>query len=142
MSEFLDTSELDLIRQDFVDLVQSPEAMSVTLRWYTYTDPHDPVYNDHGDDAGTAENESVKAYFVPIEPKFLEKDFGGVMPGDAIFLFDKDLDIAGRERVVFETPEGARYVPLVKPPQVFYHYTALTLGGETPVQQVYARLES
>jgi len=142
MNVFADAIEIDQIRSDMRELIQSPEAMLVTLRWKVYSDPQDSVYPDHDTDSGTDQTASVQVYFIPMEPRVMLEDHGGIMPGDAIFLLDKDLDIAGRENMVIETPEGARYVLEANPPQVFYHYTAVTLGGETPVQYVYARLQA
>lgn len=137
MGRFLNPSILRAMRRDILDMLAGPDASLVKITWNVATAAEDAVYGVQ--EASTSET-FARALIKPLRNQDVKDvaGVGAVMPGEALFVFDKDVALQGKDNVRFEV-NGVEWRPTADPPPYAAHYAAMFLQTEQMAQLIFAR---
>lgn len=120
---FLTQNEINRMKKDFDDLLEAPEAQTVTFRWRTgHTGAWDAEYKRYVGGAPIyASQDSIKCIVAFLTESDIEDMMDAhvdVKIGDAIFYFEYDTDFSGKEALRI-THKGIYWYPVVPQPAPF-----------------------
>lgn len=145
----LRAGDLQIIRSDFLSLLNGPDSIDAEITWQVGSGALDPVYKTYASysDFSVCARVHVTKIFRDAEMK--KKRFGDVaagdsapdrsLTGDGIFMFAKDLDLQGKENVVFVMPSMGRWKLIIDPPPIFHQFAYVVPHAEQFVQYAFVR---
>lgn len=149
--------EMSLIRQDWRQMIQAPEACSVTLRWQTYSQPTgtpvpDQVYKFDTRILDPTEQElsDVRCIIKIVHARDLKiLEFGIVEVGDAIFFFEDTINLkepitgkpVAEDTLYFIDPISGKWMPNIRQAGPLRRHLGMIIGNEAIAEVVPARLK-
>jgi len=120
---FLSQNEINSMKKDMDNLLESPESQTVIFRWQTgHTGTWDDQYKRYVGGAPVyTTNDGIKCIVAFLTESNIETliDAGiDVKIGDAIFYFEYDTDLSGKEALRI-THKGIYWYPIVPQPAPF-----------------------
>ncbi|OHB80552.1 MAG: hypothetical protein A2W31_06880 [Planctomycetes bacterium RBG_16_64_10] len=132
--------ELEIIRQDFMRMMNGPDGVDCVLHWVVETGTKD-VYGRAPSEVATSL--TVRAHVSPVvsrnlseRPVTREKP-SDTQSGDCWFLFLPSVDLTGKPGLWFEVMGLGSYVPEAKPPLGADKHLVLFPSAHQFVQEVY-----
>ena len=145
---FLRPAELHRIRADYLDLLNGLDSVLATVTWQVGVGQPNPVYPTRYEqylDYSVEERVHVTRIFRDTELR--REHFGTVQRGDSgpqrsfggdgVFMFRKELDLAGKLNVQFRMPNLGVWKLVVDPPPVFRKYAMMNVSAEQFVQYAF-----
>lgn len=144
MSGFLTASEIGVMKSDFAELLNSPEATNVTITYKVPVDPEvDPAYGTT--DAYTWQTKTKKSRCIQKivtarDEKILA--FGILEIGECVLYLPTKLDLSVDEysSMIF-TIVNVEWVPVPRDRKAFYNYLAYRIGNEQISEVVPCKLK-
>lgn len=123
VSFFLNQAEISMIRRDFIDYLNSPECITIKLKWIAdHTGVYDKDYRIWLNDMPVYNEETIRAGFQDITSVSVRKyGWGDDLIGGAVLLFDSAKDLSGKPGLTFEqqTDGGIiNWAPVIPQPTI------------------------
>lgn len=147
MSIFLRPSELELIRGDFIDLLNGLDSVDITLTWKVGGGAADPVYPHRPRIGETTQTEVVRGMVVcPVAGLLLFRN-RDITKGrneelsvlDAIFMISSSVNITGRRDLTFTVASFGTFAMAIDPPLAMAQYILMLPDNASFVQWCFAR---
>ncbi len=145
----LRVGDLNIIRGDFISLLNGPDSCLATITWEVGTGTLNPVYQRYDSYSQFSVDARVHVTKIFRDAEMKKKKFGDVIAGDSapdrsltgdgIFMFSRTLDLEAKENVVFVMPNLGRWKLVIDPPPIYNQYAYVVPNAEQFVQYAFVR---